>query len=85
MTIQDCQLKSECKSCGAEGITIYDGLMIRARRNELGLSLGDVEKATGISKTYISDLEIGNRPFYGNSDQQKRYLEFLWPGEGITD
>jgi transcriptional regulator with XRE-family HTH domain len=39
------------------------GLSILKRRRELGMSQGDLAKAAGIHRTYVSDVENGKRNF----------------------
>jgi len=45
----------------ARDIRTRFGIVVRARRNELGISQEDFAERAGLHRTYISDLERGQR------------------------
>lgn len=59
-------LKQDCPHCGGEGRQIDDrrtGLAVRALRRSKGLSMAELGSRIGISESYMSQLELGNRPW----------------------
>jgi predicted transcriptional regulator len=55
-------VKRPCKACGGKGaIESVDPTALRTRREDAGVSMGEMARRLGFSVPYISDVELGRR------------------------
>lgn len=66
-----------CPTCG-HARALVNGDFLRWQRKRAKLTLREVAQATGYAPTYISDLELGNRPL---GDELYEELARAWEGD----
>lgn len=59
-------LAGTCATCGGKGVVLDErkmGEYVRSEREALEMSLRELARRAGCSAPYLSDLELGKRPF----------------------
>lgn len=72
------QFLRPCHHCGGSGREINPvvfGARMRARRQKAGISLRGLAQRMSFTPSYVSDLELGHRPW--NTTAINRYEEAL--------
>ena len=54
-------VRMECGRCGGRGYVLYDGDLMRHRRERAGLTLREFAKCAKMAPPYISDVELNRR------------------------
>lgn len=71
----------DCRRCTGHGkVKIVDGMAMRYRREDAGITLGAMAARLGVSLSYMSEMELGKRAM---SDKvARRMLEIIGQDTG---